>query len=757
MAGTDFNDLSLWELFTMDLEGQIEVLQLGLLALEQVGNGVAQIAPLMRAMHSIKSASRVVELHEVSEFAHQFEDRLITLQDQRRALAPAMADHLLACLDWLKQLSTLSEAQMRAMPDALRSQMQALMATWPEESPPPVSMASGEGPGGSTGFSAAALSELPAPPLEAGGSGAVAASLRVSAEGLSRILGLAGEIGVRSGQVRGLVVELLKLKRQQNRLRQRLERLFQEEQESGYLSESRQQRWQDALQTQQLAGRTTEQLYVNLEDFDRRMTRLSARLGREALHTRMRPLGEGLKGLPRLVRDVARTLDKKVSFTLRGAETPVDRDILEKLQAPVHHLLRNAVDHGIESPAVRQQRGKPEEGRVVLRASHHMGMLSLQLEDDGGGIDPVLLRQRAVERELLLPEQMASLSLEETWELLFLPGFSTRTEVSQVSGRGVGLDVVRSMVRESGGLVTLNSNLGQGTTFHLLLPITRALVRVLLVMVAGEPYAFPLARLDRVLCLPRSAVQTAEGKHYILLQGEPVGISWASQVFQVPGQTQREAEELTLVIIGERRRRHALVVDRFIGERSLVMRPLDARLGPVPGIQSVAILDEGMPILLVDIEGTLALLPRLNLRLAPPEAAPDTTADLAAPVSRVRYKRLLLAEDALVLREWVRHTLSEQGYEVQVAATGLEAWRLLQQHHFDILVTDIEMPEMDGWDLLQRVRQSEALRRLPVVLYSSHGEDTYRLRGLELGADSYVQKQGMDTESLLRAVAALAG
>jgi two-component system sensor histidine kinase and response regulator WspE len=439
-------------------------------------------------------------------------------------------------------------------------------------------------------------------------------------------------------------------------------------------------------------------------------------------------------------------------LTLRGVETPVDRDTLEKLQNPINHLLRNAVDHGIEMPDERVRQGKPAEGQIIIRASHHAGMLSLQIEDDGAGIDLARLRQRAVERGMMSAAQAAAASTEALLDLLFLPGFSTRQEVSQVSGRGVGLDVVREMVREVGGIVRVSSVLGRATTFHLMLPMTRAVVRALLVLIAGEPYAFPLARLDRVMRLPKAAIQMTEGRQFFLLQGEPVGISWAGHAFSVPGQVWREEDECALVILGEQRRRHALIVDRYIGERSLVVRPLDPRLGAIPGIQAAAILDDGVPILLVDVDGVLDWLQQLpGLHTS---AAPALGAEAMA---RVRYKRVLLAEDTLVLREFLRHIMATQGYEVHAVPDGVQAWQALQQAPYDLLVTDIEMPEMDGFSLLQRVRQTGGLRRLPVIICSSHAEEAYRFKGLELGADAYVVKQGLKATELAQAVEDLIG
>ena len=327
----------------------------------------------------------------------------------------------------------------------------------------------------------------------------------MAADSLTHLMGLAGESLVEARRLRPFVDSMLALKRGQTALcenLQAIENRLSAEHDSAIdrnlaaLSSAR----QEATRCRQMLNDKLEEF----EDFARRIEDLSGRLHHEVIASRVRPLSEGVRSFPRLVRDVARQLGKKVQFEVRGGKTGVDRDILEKLESPLTHLIRNALDHGIETPERRVEAGKPETGTIRLEARHRAGRLLITLCDDGRGVDPEQLRARVVERGLAVEEMAEKLSEAELYEFLFLPGFTTKEEVTDLSGRGVGLDVVQSMVQAVGGTVRISSQLGKETCFTLHLPITMSVIRALLVRIGGEPYAFPLARIDRILVIPRS-------------------------------------------------------------------------------------------------------------------------------------------------------------------------------------------------------------------------------------------------------------
>ena len=285
-----------------------------------------------------------------------------------------------------------------------------------------------------------------------------------------------------------------------------------------------------ASQCLQKLGETVEAI----EGFARQSEDLSSRLHHEVLASRMRPLADGIRGFPRLVRDLARELGKQARFEVVGGTTGVDRDILDRLEAPLNHLIRNALDHGLELPEARRAAGKKTMGTIRLEARHRAGMLQIILSDDGRGIDLERLRAKVVERELTTAAIAAQLSEAELLEFLFLPGFSTKDHVTEVSGRGVGLDVVHNMVQQSEALSESTARPGKETRFVLHLPITVSVIRALLVEIAGEPYAFPLSRIDRIFMLDRKEVRELEGKPHVMLDDQPIGLVEASVVLEMP-------------------------------------------------------------------------------------------------------------------------------------------------------------------------------------------------------------------------------
>ena len=317
-----------------------------------------------------------------------------------------------------------------------------------------------------------------------------------------------------------------------------------------------------ASQGLQKLGETVEAI----EEFARQNEALSSRLHHEVLTSRMRPLAEGIRGFPRLVRDLARELGKQARFEVVGETTGVDRDILDRLEAPLNHLIRNSLDHGLEMPEDRKAAGKPAVGTIRLEARHRAGMLQIILSDDGRGVDLERLRTKVVKRQLTTAAIAKDLSEAELLEFLFLPGFSTKEHVTEVSGRGVGLDVVHNMARAVGGSVRINARHGTDTRFVLQLPITVSVIRALLVEIAGEPYAFPLSRIDRIIMLDRKDLRELEGKPHVILDDQPVGLVEASIVLGLSAGGKHDTGELLPVIIAsDRSHRFGVVVDRFLG------------------------------------------------------------------------------------------------------------------------------------------------------------------------------------------------
>ena len=470
-------------------------------------------------------------------------------------------------------------------------------------------------------------------------------------------------------------------------------------------------------------------------------------LHNDVLATRLRPFGDVTTALPRLVRDLARRLGKQVRLEIVGKETAVDRDILAALDAPLGHLLRNALDHAIEPPDERAAAGKPPEARLTVSAAHRGGALVVEVRDDGRGIDVERVRVKAVDRGLVDAALAATLDGEEVLEFLFLPGFSTASTVTDVSGRGVGLDVVQAMAHAAGGSARVETRPGQGTTFALHLPVTRSVMRCLIVEVAGEPWAIPLSHVERLVRVDEADLLTVEGRHCVRIDDDTVGLVPAASVLDLPA-TELPPGSIAAVILTDRRERHGLEVEAFIGERDLVVRPLDERFGKVPDLLATALLDDGSPVLILDPDDLVRSIGEGvggdGLRRAG-----------RSRVARARTKRILVVDDSLTVREVERQLLERQGWQVEQAVDGMAGWNALRLGDFDLLLSDVDMPRMNGIELTKRVRADARLSGIPIVIVSYKDREEDRLAGLEAGADRYLTKSSFTDDTLVRVVGEL--
>lgn len=738
-------DPVLLEAFLSELENHRQALNEGLLALEENPAAVDRLEALMRSAHSIKGGARVVGLELAVGLAHIMEDCFVAAQEGRLALGSEAIDALLAGVDLLARIAEQAVAGTAGGLAGLAPEVEQLSATLaavhrgevaPVVSPAPTPVV------------------LPAGPAPAQKAAVATATkdrtVRVTAGKIERLVGLTGEVAVSARWLPDFSKSLLALKRRQGEISLILEQL---QEDLGYQ--------RAAAQTIRETAAAREKNKACIADLVERLNQLdrfsgalanhSDRLYREMIGVRMRPFADGAKGFARMVRDLARALGKKVQFRVSGENTEVDQDILEKLDAPLTHLLRNAVDHGIEAPTERSAAGKPETGVLRLEAGHRFGLLMITLRDDGRGIDLEDLRAKIVHKELAGADMAAQMNASELLEFLFLPGFSTAGAVTEISGRGVGLDVVRSMVHEVGGAVHAETEPGRGLGFHLELPVTRSVIRTFLVEIAGEPYAFPLARIDRCLALDRAEIELVEDRQYFRFDGRNIALVNIHDVLALdsppPG-----ADRLSVVVISDRLNVYGLVVDRVLGEYELVVRPLDPRLGEVPGISAVAIMLDGKPVLIFDVEGLVRGIDKL-LR----DKRMRKFAETGEAVQAVHKKRVLVVDDSITVREMERKLLENRGYEVDIAVDGVEGWNAVRAERYDLLVSDIDMPRMGGVELIRRIRHDEDLKYLPVVVVSYKDSDEHRLQGLEAGANYYLTKGSFEDESFAEAVAELIG
>jgi two-component system sensor histidine kinase and response regulator WspE len=571
-----------------------------------------------------------------------------------------------------------------------------------------------------------------------------ASSVRVTAEKLDRLLQLAGETMLESRRLAAIRTEAGDLKRELTRLEDELDQLRSVVRRAG-LDPSLLAPARGILDRSR--GRVLSHL-LTVENAIRRGEETSTQLYHEVLSSRMRPFSDVTAALPRTVRDVARALGKDAKLEIIGENVPVDRDILARLDAPLNHMLRNALDHGIESPDERRARGKSPQATLRVEARHHAGQLRVRVSDDGRGIDLDALRERIVRKQLASSEMAAGLDRQELLEFLFLPGFSTAQKVTEYSGRGVGLDVVQTTAREIGGVARIHTELGKGTVFELDLPITLSVIRALLVDVCGETLAFPLARIDRVVQPERAAITTVAGRMQFILedadaaQGSTtsavsmttsIGIVEAGRVLQL-GEPRTEVDRANIVVLGSGDERYGFAVDGLVGEEDLVVRALDERLGKVAHLSASAVRENGEPVLIVDTEDIIQ-----SVRMALNEGR-LRGARPAIENSARRMRRALVVDDSATVREVERQLLLRMGFAVETAVDGLDGWHQLRDGLFDLVISDIDMPRMNGIEFVRTLRADPRFTSIPVIVVSYKDREEDRRAGLEAGATAYLTK-----------------
>jgi two-component system sensor histidine kinase and response regulator WspE len=746
-----FGGMSLLELFKLEAESHCAALNDGLLALEKSPADRSVVEPLMRAAHSIKGAAKIIGLDAVVTLAHAMEECFLAAKDGREVLTSGRVDQLLKAVDILGEVRSLADPDLPAWTQSQSARFAAVVAELRAKPPaaaertpaPPVPPAA----------------EPPPAPAAATASAPAVGSVRVASEVLNRMLFLAGESTVEASRLQSLRELVAGVRARQRTLETMIESVRGSLRTDGgptgpdgpaglARTEASVSALVEASDGMQMA--IVDQA-LRFDASFRRLEELSGALYTEVLRSRMRPFSEGVTAFPRMVRDIARQLGKSVELHIEGEGVEVDRDILQKLESPLTHMIRNSLDHGVEAAPEREATGKRSAATITVAARHQSGMLVVEVRDDGRGIDPEVVRRKIVERKLVDAPTAERLTRAELMEFPFLPGFSTKQAVTELSGRGVGLDVVRSMVQQVSGTVTLESEPGRGARFTMRLPVTRSVIRAAVVRIGTDLFAMPLARLHRIVMMPAAEAQPVEGRLQFTLEDRSVALLRAGEILGVGSEAQ-DAELLPVLVIGQGEDRCGLIVDEVCGEEDLVVRPLDPRLGVVPHVATAAIRSDGTPVFVVDVDDLWR-----SMRQSLQGGRRLGVASLHASAQQQDRRRILVVDDSITVREVERQLLLRRGYLVDVAVDGREGYSALRAGRYDLLVTDVDMPRMTGIELIRAVRQEARFADLPIIIVSYKDREEDRLLGLEAGASAYLTKSSFQDESLIRMVEDLIG
>ncbi len=700
--------------FKTEADEYLAKLTQGLLALEKDANQPEVIAEMFRAAHTIKGAAAMIGCDAIKHIAHDLEETLRKIKDGELTFTSPIADRSLKALD---AISAILEGK--------------------EPAPSPVAEAS-------TSAAAHAAATIPATPAPARAD----EFIRLPISRVDTLFNLVGELVVHRVKSSYKLANLRQLTQQVKISHKRLTQLVEHSQGN------------TAAGAAGLAP-LLHQHVLEAETLKRQALELAELFSAETLHLdpviddlqykvrtlRMLPCSTIFDGFERLVRDVSRQLGKEVRLVVEGEDTELDKKALESIKPCLVHVLRNAVDHGLESPADRAAAGKPAAGTVRLRASQEGGKAVIEVQDDGHGINTARIKEVALKRHVATAEELARMDDAELMNLIFAPGFSTAQIITDVSGRGVGMDVVKREVEALKGHVEVHSQPGQGTTIRIELPLTVAIMKVLLVEAHHQRFGLPVLSVQEILKVKPADVQTLNGRMAFTLRDRTLPLVRLHEVLGLPnGQEEVTPTDWSVVVASVGERRVGLLVDRVAGEEEIFIKNLGAHLGTLKNVGGAAILGTGEVIVILDVLDLFTASRTFS-------HAPTVAAAPAAKCAR----RILIAEDSLTTREFERGLLEAEGYQVETAVDGLDALDKVTRGKFDLVVSDIEMPRMNGFEFCQNLRQRAECQALPLIFVTTLARDEDKRRGIEVGAQAYIVKSAFNQNSLLEAITRLLG
>jgi len=691
---------------------RVEKLSAALLEYER-GGGAATKEEIARELHTLKGEARMMGFTGLSQVVHAAEDLLKVLPVEKPG---DRVDALLKACDAIPGFLDGAPDGGKAA-EELAARLRGLVRA----------------PRGEDG---AAASEAEAPRAELRGE-KPATSIRVDVDRLDEIASLAGDLLVDGARAATRTKDLGALFTRWSRISDRVATVAEQLRTAGAVKVAEQVEGDVHL----LRSDTFRFLRTHSDAVSAASGQFSL-LAERVGAARLIPLSGLLAGFPRAARDLAREQGKEVEFLVKGGETGVDKAILLSLNDPLVHLMRNSVDHGLETPEEREKAGKPRIGRIALSARTDGDLLAVTIEDDGRGIDPQRIRTAAVRKGIVGEAQAAGLSARAALDLIFLPGFSTREEAGEVSGRGVGLDVVRRKVTALGGSVVVESEPGKGTRFTLRMPQSLSLMKVLLVRIDDDVYGIPAIDVESVGRIDPEEITEVAGIRAVRHRGRLLPVVALGPLLSLNGGPCNPRPVSAFLSHGSEGA--AVVVDGLYGEREVAVKAPGAFLKGMRFVSGAAALEDGRVALLLSTPDLVAAA----RRLASPALSRGRTR---------RRLRVLLVDDSAIAREAEAALLRSLGHDVDEANDGEDGWQRLQSGTFHLLLTDVQMPVLDGIDLTRRVKASPRFGKLPVVILSSLSAPEERRRGVDAGADAYLVKGELEAEVLAATLERLCG
>jgi len=750
--------------FVDEARDHVNKLNEGLVQLESYPEDAENVNAVFRSAHTIKGSSRMMKLNAITEVAHKLEDALGALREQKISHSRNLADVLFKGIDCIAgmiekvatgqqlegdtsalcdELAKAAEGQFISVGDAAPG---VSVTGAPVQSlPPPVRELEEQEVASEESASPAQdpLCEVHSPadqPLsvvqekKAGPS----ESIRVNADKLDELIRLMGEIVSHQNRLKQRLFDIREAEKAAKHNANLFSHLGRDDSSEG-------SQGVEIVQSAQALQARLKQLSASMRDDANMQELLTSELQEKALMLRMVPLSTVFDSLPRMVRDVSRAQGKDIEFIIEGGDIGLDKKMIEKIGDPLVHMLRNAVDHGIESPEERRQAGKPAKGTIKLSASYDAGSVLMELSDDGGGIPLTRIREKALKRNMFSEAELNSLTDGEIIDLIFLPGFSTSAIITDISGRGVGMDVVKKNIVEGlKGAIKIESKTGKGTRFIIRLPMTLAVMRVLLIESAGATFAITAHYVTEIIRVPEREIINVLNKKAIRLREELIPVAHLATVLKLSGNSGTRSSNLLMLIVRLGSEKLGLIVDTLLDEEDMVIKSLPAHMKNIHLVSGVTISGRNEVINILHVPGIIKKAGEMKEARLPEKVRSQTA-------------QILVVDDSINTREIEKSILEAYGYAVDLAEDGLEAVEKTKEKQYDLVITDVEMPRLDGFSLAEQLRKNAVYSDTPIIIMTSREKDEDKKRGIMVGANAYIVKGSFDQTNLLETVQNLIG
>ena len=722
--------------FKTELAEQSQVITNGLINLEK-GNLSEEeiskiIANIFRSAHNLKGASRGLGITYVGDIAHKLESLFSDLQNTAEPASHASIDF---CLQLVDRMNSAFESFIADKPiefdinyllnnDRIEPKVNTLPKTI----------------------------EIPQDEkkISSHKEQSTNETIRVSVDKIDKVSAIMEEIHVNKIAIDDYYAEITKLASKTNEFSTLWKKVitYKKENVATYSEDNFEQLYTFSNDCLIEINKLTNQINKNMRTQVDELSILSNSLQEEIRMLRLVPAANLFSTLPRYVRDLSSSLQKQVNISIRGDEVKMDKLVLDGLKDPINHIIRNAIDHGIETPDERKKLGKPESGLIQIDIKEFGNQILISIHDDGSGIDVKKISSIIKAKNLMPEKELSNLNKLQILDCIFLPGFSTKENVTDISGRGVGLDVVKANLITLKGSVTIETIPGKGTTFALSVPLTLSSERGLLVRSNKQLFVLPTHSVERVLTIDPSQIIPLEGTQAILIEDHPVLICMLSEILGFKNPLMQEQNKLSLVILKQGWHRVAFLVDEIVGEREIVMKPLQPPLTNIPCVSGGTLLERNQVIIVLNPNHLLNAA--LQIKQPLPISAPaqlDATSE-----NKSIAPHILVVDDSITTRTLEKSILESKNYKVTVAVNGQEAWDLIQKNRYTLVITDVSMPIMDGFTLTDKIKKNEKFRHLPVIIVTSLDSQSEKARGIEVGANAYIVKNEFESGKLLEII-----